>query len=244
MHDTLTRQWYPEAMSDHTFSTPLIVANWKSHKTWDEVGEWLSAYQAAKPTTTGTVAVAPAFPFLEYVADEIEEADLDLQLAVQDLSPFPPGAYTGAVSTANLSDLPIQFAILGHSERRRYFHETNQEVANKVDLAIEAGITPIVCVDEPYQLAQRAALSPQAVSKCVVAYEPVEAIGSGLPQPAEEAAKVIERIREDWGDVPIIYGGSVNEENLLSYLKVCQGVLVATHSLDGAEFAKLVKMAL
>ncbi len=233
---------YSQAMNA-TFSTPLVIGNWKSHKNWDEVETWLKEFTKADVKPTGTVAIAPAFPFLEYVADEIEEHDLPIDLAVQDLSQFPAGAYTGSVSTANLEGLMVRFAILGHSERRRYFHETNQEVANKVEQALAAGIVPVVCVDEPYQMAQAAALSPEVAAKCVVAYEPVEAIGSGLPQSVDEVVEVINKIKKTWGDVPVIYGGSVDVKNVSTYLSACQGVLVATHSLDATEFAAIVSAA-
>lgn len=230
-------------MPNSLYPLPLVIANWKSHKTWEQAQAWLQEWDAHQIMTAATVALAPAFPFLELVADEVEGHDWSLELAVQDLSSYPAGAYTGAISTANLDGLPVRFAILGHSERRRYFHETNQDVANKVEQALEADITPIICVDQPYQAQQAAAIPSSAYGKCVVAYEPLEAIGSGVPQSAEEVEKVVSEIHQSWGDVPVIYGGSVSAENVNSYLKSCQGVLVATHSLDAKDFAQVVKNA-
>jgi triosephosphate isomerase len=114
-------------------------------------------------------------------------------------------------------------------------------VANKVSQALSAHITPIVCVDDEYARQQAAALSPSELAHCILAYEPLEAIGSGAPQPPEEVAQVIQNIRKSWEEVPIIYGGSVDPENVKEYLSVCQGVLVGTHSLAASDFAALVR---
>lgn len=191
------------------------------------------------------VALAPAFPALP-VMNYLLTQQLKLKqtvLAVQDLSPFPAGAYTGAVSGANLEGLPIKYAILGHSERRRYFHETDQDVANKVDQALQSNITPVVCVDAEYIESQAGAINAEQLKHCIVAYEPLEAIGTGNFQPVAQVKPVVEKIKEIFGDVAVIYGGSVSAANVAEYLTIVDGALVGGQSLDAPKFAQLVLAA-
>ncbi len=221
----------------------LIVANWKSHKNFEEAKKWLTLYQgspAIQKMINTEVAIAPSFQFLQLVAESIR-ALMQTKVAVQDLSPFPAGAYTGAVAASALNGLAVRYAIVGHSERRRYFRETHQEVANKVDQAIQAGINPIVCVDRDDIRMQAAAIADEQLDKCIVAYEPLAAIGTGIDQPLDEVREAVTAITTAFGKVPILYGGSVKAENVLNYLEVTDGVLVATHSLDISDFLTLVK---
>ncbi|HEX7017488.1 MAG TPA: triose-phosphate isomerase family protein, partial [Patescibacteria group bacterium] len=161
----------------------LIIANWKSHKTREDVQKWIEVFEEkSDQLPTGIeVAIAPPMPSLMFVSNRLLAKDKHSQtkLAVQDLSPFPAGAYTGAVSTTNLVGFGVKYAIVGHSERRRYFHETHQDVANKVAQAIDNNITPIVCVDDEYIADQAAAIDRQYLDKCMVAYEELGAIGTG-----------------------------------------------------------------
>lgn len=224
-------------------SAPLIIANWKSHKSVDQSSAWLQEYQKELGAVAhdAEVAIAPAFPALPVMNYFLQQAKLkQTVLAVQDLSPFPAGAYTGAISVKNLEGLPIKYAIVGHSERRRYFHETDQEVANKVDQAILAEITPVVCVDVGYLESQASTIEKDALAKCIVAYEPLAAIGTGNFQPVVEVKPVIEEIKKMFGDVQVIYGGSVNAANVSEYLTVVDGVLVGGQSLEAKTFAELV----
>lgn len=228
-------------MSD---STPLIIANWKSHKSRDGAVEWMDTYETwvIQQGLTGVkVVLAPAFPALMFLANRLLKPELKgTYLGVQDLSPFPAGAYTGAVSTQNLEGLNVRYAIIGHSERRRYFHETNQAVANKVDLAVQAGITPVVCVDAEYVHTQAAAIGTELTKHCIVAYEPLEAIGTGHNQPVAEVEPVVKEISVAFGAVPVLYGGSVTAANISEYLRVCQGALVGGASLKAADFTALL----
>jgi triosephosphate isomerase (TIM) len=227
----------------------LILGNWKSNKNLDQTQTWLKeVYQAAGlPTgSQATVALAPAFPLIAAVAEFVKTqtamtVDFKLNVAAQDLSPFPPGKYTGEVAAESLQDFNVKFVIVGHSERRRYFHETHQEVANKAEQAVHHGMTPVICVDEEYVQVQAAALMPEVIKKCVVAYEPLAAIGSGNSQPVAEVLPVLQMIKESFGDVQVIYGGSVNADQVSEYLTVLDGVLVGTHSLEAANFIKLLK---
>ncbi len=230
----------------------LIIANWKSHKTKSEVEAWLEVYEKqfdnqemSNYLTKKTVVICPPMPDLMLVFNKL----LDWKkrkpffLGVQDVSQFPAGKYTGAVSTLNLEGFEVRYAIVGHSERRRHFAETHQDVANKVIQCIEAGITPVVCVDDEYITQQATAIDQKYSSKCVVAYEELGAIGTGKSEPLDHVTTVFSQIKKSFGDVPVLYGGSVNEKNVSSYIEVCDGVLVGTASLDANIFSELVKMA-
>lgn len=225
----------------------LIVANWKSHKTLPEAIDWTKKFRSfieshrqkfEKPGAP-LIVIAPPYPFLFQVAELLTGLP-NVSVGVQDISPFPAGKYTGAVSTRNLEGLPITHAIVGHSERRRYFRETNQEVANKVDLLIEAGITPIICVDQPYIDSQAYLIDKKLRMKCVVAYEPLESIGTGLSQEVAKVLPIVDEIKAAFGNLPIIYGGSVDVENIDTYLLATDGVLVGGASLEVEEFEKLL----
>ncbi len=221
----------------------LIVANWKSHKNVQTAAEWLAAFKPKAAVTAGlTVAIAPPFPLLAQVQQALKSLT-NVELAIQDISPFPPGAYTGAVSTENLTGFDVKYALVGHSERRRYLAETNQDVANKVELALSAGITPIVCVDKDYIRSQAASIKEEFLTQVIVAYEPLEAIGSGLEEPIETVTKIVAEIHKVFGEVRVIYGGSVSAGNIAQYLAETDGALVATHSLDATDFMAVLTAA-
>ena len=217
----------------------LFIANWKSNKTQEEVEVWMASF---KPYIglEQVVVIAPPYPFLSLVADKTKGRD-DISLAVQNLSAYPAGSYTGEICTRNLEELNIKYAILGHSERRRYFKESHQDIANKVDLCLAANIIPIVCIDQDYLEAQAQLINSELLSKCVVAYEPLAAIGTGEIAPVDEVSKVVKEIKSIFGQVPVLYGGSVNPENIVPYLEVTDGVLVGGASLDAKTFANLIQ---
>lgn len=224
----------------------VIIANWKSHKSWAEAQTWLEEFAEKSALTSKdlTVVLAPPMPLVAAVAEWMKWKKFEgLQLGVQDLSPFPPGSYTGATSIQNLEGLPVKWAILGHSERRRYFHETHQQVANKVEQAVTAGITPVVCVDKEDITSQFVAIEPQFLSKCLVAYEPAAAIGSGNEEPVAEVTNVIEKMQQTGKPRAFMYGGSVSAGTVAKYLEVTSGVIVATHSLDVDDFINLLQAA-
>ncbi len=230
--------------------TPLLIANWKSHKNEAQALAWLEIFAAfwSKYQGQSQVVIAPPASLLgsldwffrEKIASTLPG---QLSLGVQDLSPFPSGAYTGALSIENIANFQVKYAIVGHSERRRYFHETHAEVANKVDQALAAGITPVVCVDVDYVESQAAAIARDQLEKCVVAYEPLEAIGSGVNQPIIEVKPVVSAIKAAFGKVPILYGGSVSSQNVAEYTDVVDGFLVGSKSLDAQEWIEIIKKA-
>lgn len=234
--------------------TKLVIANWKSHKSLAALDGWFADFKAGMQEglqqieaavaarAEVQVMIAPSFPSLSAVADRLstQRYPVDVALAVQDLSPFPAGKYTGAVSVQNLEGIPVEYALVGHSERRLYFHETHQDVARKVEQALSARITPVVCVDEDYIDAQASAIDSALLQRCVVAYEPLAAIGTGQNADVGTVKNLVSHIKQVFGDVPVIYGGSVTPQNVHEYLLVAQGVLVGGSSLDGKEFAGIV----
>lgn len=222
--------------------TKYILANWKSHKTLAEAKSWLKEFiRLYRPAPEIKVVIAPPAIHLAplWQLMQNEEAP-NISLAIQDISPFPLGSYTGAVAAAMVRDL-VEFAILGHSERRRYFGEKNHDVANKVSEAVAAGITPIICLDESYARAQLTAIDEKNLKKSIIGYGPVEAIGIDTPQSLERVRQVIDEIEILAPHAPILYGGSINEANAADYLKLdgLAGLMVGTASLDLEEFTRI-----
>ena len=215
-----------------------LLANWKSYKTMAEAEAWLEKFCRLQHDPQLQVIVAPPLPFLVPMYHILQKIKLpNLALAVQDLSPFPPGSYTGGVAAPMVSDY-AEYAILGHSERRRYFHETNQEIANKVSEAVAGGIRPIVCVDQPYAREQIAAINEEDSAGLIIGYGPVEAAGINAPQPIGKVSAAIAELQATAPGKPILYGGSVGKDNAGDYMKIAgiSGLMVGTASLDPEEF--------
>ena len=215
-------------------SPKLIVANFKSHQTATEAEDWVkkftSIYQGKFEVTT--VILAPGFSNLH-----IYKTVRHTLLAAQDVSPFPPGNYTGAVNSRQLKDFGVEYCLVGHSERRRWFGETDHTSAQKITELWDVGITPILCLDLDYAKSQIAAINPNS-NPLIIAYEPLESIGTGNPQPAAEVAEAVTGIKNSAAEIPIIYGGSVNSQNAGQYLAVpgISGLLVGAACLNPNEF--------
>lgn len=215
-----------------------IIANFKSNKTSKEVNKWISQVDTRPAAKLNRVLLAPAFTSFP------TDIPSNLELAGQDVSPFPPGAYTGAVNAKQLESLGVTLCLVGHSERRRYFHETDQEVANKIDNLLEAGITPVVCLDDQYINSQLSLLSDEIRNNCLFAFEPAQDIGGKVAAPNDLIQGVFSRIQAIIGtDKNIIYGGSVNVNNVseLVKLKNLSGFIVSTASLNANSFIELLK---
>ncbi len=214
------------------------------------------------------VVICPPFTALVEVAEVIY--DSNIQLGAQDMYWQEEGAFTGAVSPLMLKDAGCKFVIIGHSERRQYFAETNENVNKKIKAALQHGLTPIVCVGETLTEREKNKtfdvlddhiknglkdLSDSEVAKIVIAYEPVWAIGTGktaTPGQAEEAQKYIRNLllklyNKDIADtLRIQYGGSIKPENIVDLMKQpdVDGGLVGGASLKLEAFADIVKGAL
>jgi triosephosphate isomerase (TIM) len=219
----------------------LIIGNWKSHKTQAEAQQWVETLSSQPITEKVQVVIAPPFPFLPVLHWQLQNT-AHVSLGTQTISPFPAGSYTGAVSGRNLLELGVTHAIVGHSDRRRYFGETSQDVAKQVDQCLQNNIVPVVCVDLDYVAEQASAIANDQLTKCVVAYEPLEAIGTGNNVSVEEVEKAKQRIQTAFGKVEVLYGGSVNSGNVSQYLPIVDGFIVGKASLDVTEFAELVRL--
>jgi triosephosphate isomerase len=245
---------------------PLIIGNWKMNGT---IGESLKLVtvltQTLKAPVGCEVAVAPPFTALYSVGVTLQ--DTEYQLAAQDCFWENAGAYTSAISPAFLKDLDCNYVLIGHSERRQYFGETDETVNRKLDAALRADIKPVCCVGETlaqYEARETFAVIERQVKKGLVgissrdmesvvfAYEPVWAIGTGKNAAPGHAAEVHAFIRNLLGKlydsptanlVRIIYGGSVKAANATELLREPQvdGLLVGGASLNGDQFAEIIR---
>ena len=243
---------------------PILAANWKMYKTTGEAEEFLDRFL---PRVAGVsevdVVIAPPFTCLDRVGRRLGGSKA--ALAAQNVNPQADGAFTGEVSARMLVDLGCRYAIVGHSERRALFDETDDFVARKAGALFAAGIRPIVCVGET--LAQREAgrtfevlaeqltgslaeVPPGRAEELVLAYEPVWAIGTGhtaTPEIAQEThaflrARLVARFGPAAGRIRIQYGGSVKPENVYALMAQpdIDGALVGGASLDPEAFARIV----
>ena len=243
---------------------PFVAANWKMHKTVAEAVSYAEEFRDRVQNASVEIALAPPFTAIRTLADTL--AETAIHVAGQDLHWESQGAFTGQVSAGILKEAGASHAIIGHSERRHIFGETDEQVNRKVMAALDAGLTPIVCVGET--LDQRDAdqtlnvLADQTerglegtteaqVAKLIVAYEPVWAIGTGrnaTPDQAQEAhAHIRSCIAAAYGPdtasrCRIIYGGSVKPGNVaaLSTQPDVDGSLVGGAGLDPSSFAEIV----
>ncbi|MDP3974302.1 MAG: triose-phosphate isomerase family protein [Candidatus Daviesbacteria bacterium] len=216
-----------------------VIANWKSNKTIREALDWVS-YVGPKipkidPSADGLkVVVCPAFSALSEVKKAVAVGNYPLVVGSQDLSPYNVGAYTGEEAAPLLKDL-VSLSIIGHSERRENFTETDEIVAQKVKRAVENNITPLVCVQGSDTLVSDGCK--------LVAYEPVFAIGTGNPDTPDNAEVVARGIKSLYGeDVEVLYGGSVTSENIKSFIDMenISGSLIGRASLNAEEFVKII----
>ncbi len=244
---------------------PFVAANWKMHKTVAEAVEYAGAFSPLVHTITDVdVVIAPPFLALPALVEALTRSRV--RVAAQNVSAEPQGAFTGEVSLGMLDAAGVQLAIIGHSERRQLFGETDPGVNAKTRATLDAGLTPIVCVGET--LAEREAdetftvldrqidnglegLTPAQATEIVVAYEPVWAIGTGKvasPEQADDAHRRIrERLATTFGQSAaaacrIIYGGSVKPGNARDLMRQpdVDGALVGGASLEPASFAEIV----
>jgi triosephosphate isomerase (TIM) len=226
--------------------TTYIVANWESHATLKTAEQWLrDFFHFYTPRPRVEVVVAPPFIFLHDLKNGIgRHKPNGLSLAVQDLSPFPFGEYTGAIAAEMVKGI-AEFAILGHFSRRRYFHESHQEIANKVSEAVAAEITPILCLDPSYARAQLAALEEINLEKVLLAYNPYAPVGSTATSAPRDAARAIAEIAALAPGRPVLYGGPLRADNARAYLDLDQvsGLLVGSASLDPVDFATICTAA-
>ncbi len=239
-----------------------MAANWKMNKTVSETGEFISAFiLEVKDVSDIDIVIAPPFTSLIVSAEKIKNTNI--LLAAQDIFYEEKGAYTGEIAPLMLTDIGCSYVIIGHSERRQYFHETDDIINKKIKAARNNGLGVIFCIGESLEEREagktfeilereiRKGLEGVGLEKCVVAYEPIWAIGTGktaTPEQAQEAhAFVREKLKALYGnkadELCILYGGSVTPENV-DTLMACNdvdGALVGGASLKVESFSRIVK---
>ena len=247
---------------------PFIAGNWKMFKTAAEARAYCREFSAQRAAGSAQTDVVLCVPFTSLAAVLDEVGDSDIKVFAQNMHQEPSGPFTGEVSADMLTELGVHGVVLGHSERRQYFGETDRALQEKVPAALMAGLQPILCVGETEE--ERDAgdterklrhqvqegleeVPPERLPQVVIAYEPIWAIGTGRVATPEQAQEAIAFVRALVGDrskhaaeeVRVLYGGSVKPDNagdLLSLPDV-DGALVGGASLDPADFAAIVAAA-
>ena len=238
----------------------ICAGNWKMYKTTGETRAYIERFVELLPSVPEHVelVICPPFTSLQTARDALAQ-NSRIKLGAQNVHWEASGAFTSAISAPMLVDLGVQYVIIGHSESRHYFGDTDETVARKAVTALEFGLTPIVAVGESldirragqaerYVVGQTAAalanLDTSQIRRVVLAYEPIWAIGTGENCDAAAANEIMHAMREcrdGLQDVPILYGGSVKPENVAQYAAQpnIDGGLVGGASLDPDSFAKL-----
>jgi triosephosphate isomerase (TIM) len=244
---------------------PYVAANWKMHKTVAEAAQFVDALLPRIAGTRSDVVICPPYLALSEVVERSRGSAV--RVAAQNMHEERSGAFTGEVSAPMLLEADVDAVVLGHSERRQYFGETDEALARKVPAALAAGLEPILCIgeseeardaDQTQAVLQRqleadlAAVEPTELAGVVVAYEPIWAIGTGRTASPEQAQEAIAFIRDTLRihgasaeQVRILYGGSVkpgNAAELMSQPDI-DGALVGGASLDPTDFAAIVEAA-
>jgi triosephosphate isomerase len=247
--------------------TPFIAGNWKMHKTVAEAEAYIAALLPRVAAVDGVEIVVCA-PFLALQALVDSARGSQVGIYAQTMHEADQGAFTGEVSAPMLSEIDVDGVVLGHSERRQYFNETDKALQAKVPKALAAGLTPILCVGETEEERERGEterrlrhqvreglekVPAEQLPDVVVAYEPIWAIGTGrtaTPEQAQEAiafvrALIENRDKEAAERVRILYGGSVKVDGAAELLALpdVDGALVGGASLDPADFAAIVEAA-
>ncbi|MCM8901578.1 triose-phosphate isomerase [Caldicoprobacter algeriensis] len=244
---------------------PIIAGNWKMHKTPSQTVSLINELKPLVKDAQVEVVVCPPFVCLPAAKEAV--AGSNIKLGAQNMHWEEQGAFTGEVAPGMLKELGVEYVIIGHSERRQYFGETDEMVNQKVLSAVAHNLIPIICVGETLEQREqgiteevvdrqtRAALkglSPDVADRVVIAYEPIWAIGTGRTASSNDANEVIGYIRKVVGEVlgsqaaqqmRILYGGSVKPENAAELMQMPEidGGLVGGASLKAQDFAKIVK---
>ncbi len=248
-----------------TVRRPLIAGNWKMHKTGEEAVDFVNALKDTVANVSDVdIMIAPSFAALTQLSNISKGTNIGL--GAQNMHWEAQGAYTGEISTSMLQSAGCRYVIIGHSERRQYFGETDQDINRKIDVASKAGLIPVFCIGETES--QRDAgetfnildkqiknglegLFSENLKSLVVAYEPVWAIGTGKTATKEQAQEVHAFVREWFSKqydpefaqgLRILYGGSVKPSNVkeLMAMEDIDGALVGGASLDPDSFSQLV----
>ncbi|MGI9097924.1 MAG: triose-phosphate isomerase [Solirubrobacteraceae bacterium] len=247
--------------------TPFIAGNWKMHKTVAEAEEYIQALLPRVSAVDG-VDVAICVPFTDLQAMVDSTRGSRVEVFAQNMHEAPSGPYTGEISAPMLTEIDVHGVVLGHSERRRYYNETDRALSHKVLAALNAGLKPILCVGESEEERERGdterklrhqvqegleRLTVEQIAEVTIAYEPIWAIGSGVVATPERAQEAIAFVRALIGDkapeaapvARVLYGGSVSPDNAAELLALpdIDGALVGGASLEADSFAQIVDAA-
>lgn len=241
----------------------FFMANWKMHKTVQEALEFLKDFiPSVQGISDREIGIAPAFVCIDSMSKALR--DTDIKVGAQNVFYENKGAYTGEVSPVMLKDLNVDYVIIGHSERRKYFHETDEIINLKIKATMSENLNVIFCIGETLEeresektfdvLKKQIEKGLENIEKydsLVLAYEPVWAIGTGKVaselQIEEAHAFIRNRLKDIYSDkadrIRILYGGSVSPENIHSIMNIANvdGVLVGGASLDPEKFLKIIK---
>lgn len=247
----------------------IVAGNWKMNKSFDEAEELIVAIserlqEIEYEDSNKIVILCPPFPYLEMATDEAEESSF--MVGAQNVSQFDNGAYTGEISAEMLESFGLDYCIVGHSERRKYFGETNNVLATKVDKLLDKDISPIYCCGETIEERNAGThfdvvktqieeglfgLNSDDILNVVIAYEPVWAIGTGLTATTEQAQEMHAFIRglltDKYGkdvakEISILYGGSCNPKNAAELFaqEDVDGGLIGGASLKADDFIEII----
>jgi triosephosphate isomerase len=247
--------------------TPFIAGNWKMNKTVAEAEEYIQALLPRVSSVDG-VDVAICVPFTDLQAMIDSTRGSRVEVFAQNMHEAEKGAYTGEISAAMLTEVDTHGVVLGHSERRQHFNETDRALSHKLPAALNAGLKPILCVGETEDERERGdterklrhqvqegleRLTPKQIAQVTIAYEPIWAIGTGkvaTPEQAQDAIAFVRALVADKAEaaaevVRVLYGGSVSGDNAAELLALpdVDGALVGGASLDAAGFAAIVSAA-
>jgi len=246
---------------------PFIAGNWKMHKTEAEAEEYIQGLLPRVSAVDGVdVAICVPFTALQAMVDSTRGSRVEV--FAQNMHEAAQGAFTGEVSAPMLTEIDVHGVVLGHSERRQYYNETDKALSHKVPAALDAGLKPILCVGETEEERERGdterklrhqvqegleRCTPEQIAQVTIAYEPIWAIGTGVVATPEQAQDAIAFVRALVGDkapsaadvVRVLYGGSVGADNAAELLALpdIDGALVGGASLEPDSFAQIVDAA-
>ena len=220
----------------------IILANWKAHLSGHHVDEWLTTFMDGFRQKEGLdVVVAPPFLYMERVFSRLEDKK-GITLAAQSVSPYPPGNYTGATPARWLTGI-VRYALAGHRERRKYFHESISDIAAQVRECVSVGIQPILCLDGKGLAEMKAALDMDELQALMVAYTPEASVALETAPELASIEKEVARLREYFPGCPVLYGGGVGPDNGAEIMGLAgiNGLLVGRNCLDAVRFSQLVR---
>lgn len=219
----------------------IVLANWKANLSPAQAEAWVADFGRTYRPSPGVIIVL-AVPFL--ILPSLHGLTRDMKnvfLAAQDVSPFPPGGYTGATPAAWLQGL-ADYVLIGHRERRRYFHETPQDAANKVSEAAAVGLQPILCLTDAEITRHLAPVDPADLERLILAYTPNDAEALEVARTRESVVSSVRYLADASGGRPVLYGGGVNADNVADFLAIPElaGVMIARGSIDLPDFLRLL----